>query len=286
MNTFDSILPLRRMPAVHGPTIFEAACNRYMGSTWKLPAFRALCCRVLIVSISLLMVSGCGRYKEVIENAKQQIDKLNAQVERLTEETSRLNQDKSRLSDQLKTLSEKTERIQREFEDLNKTKASLAAENKEMRKKDSGSELEIASLKNEKTRLTQEVEELKKRLSQSAPPPESSEATPSTAGMGSPKPQEQLSPCDAVIAFIKASEAVVRQQRGTERTRLLEQVKQQFAPKMKGAPEKAIKAAEDWVKEGTKFWDKPDEDSTFRLLRLRNTVLQSCGRSPDEAGFK
>jgi|WetSurSiteA1Bulk_404760.scaffolds.fasta_scaffold174566_2 hypothetical protein len=99
------------------------------------------------------------------------------------------------------------------------------------------------------------------------------------------KQPAELSPCDAVIAFMKASEAVVRQHKGQERTIALEQVKQQFAPKMKGAPEKATKAAENWVKQGSKFWDQSGGDGLFGLLQLRNNVLEACGKSPDAAGF-
>ena len=97
-----------------------------------------------------------------------------------------------------------------------------------------------------------------------APPPKSPAAMPTEVGPQSAKQPEELSPCDAVVAFMKASEAVVRQQKGTERTKSLEQVKQQFAPRMKGAPEKAIKAAEDWVKEGTKFWDQSRGDGSVQ----------------------
>jgi hypothetical protein len=85
---------------------------------------------------------------------------------------------------------------------------------------------------------------------------------------------------------MKASEGIVRQHKGTERTKLLEQVRQQYAPRMKGAPEKAIKAAENWVKEGSKFWDQSGGDGVFSLLQLRNTVLEACGKSPDAAGLK
>ena len=85
---------------------------------------------------------------------------------------------------------------------------------------------------------------------------------------------------------MKVSEQVVRQQKGKERATWLEQVKKQYTPRMQGAPAKAIKAAEDWVKEGTKFWDQSPDDAVFRLLQLRNVVLDACGKSPDSAGFK
>jgi len=232
------------------------------------------------------MVSGCGRYKEELESAKQQIEKLTSEVKRLTEDAARLNQEKGRLSDDLKTLSDKNTKMQREVDDLNKAIAALSAENKEMKKKNSVAEEEIASLKREKARLTQEIEELKKRGAEVAPPPKSPAAMTTEGGPQSAKSVQELSPCDAVVAFMNASEGIVRQQKGTERTRLLAQVEKQYTPRMRGAPEKAIKAAKDWVKEGAKFWDQSHGEGVFRLLRLRNTVLEACGKSPNGAGFK
>jgi len=269
-----------------GHVLSEMAWRSFRSFGRAMPPLYALFCWAVILGISLIMLSGCGRYKEELEGAKQQIQKLDAQVKTLTEETSRLKQEKSRLSDDLQAHSDKNTRVQRELDDLNKSKAALFAENSEIKKKNSASEQEIGSLKREKAGLSQEVEELKKRLAELAPPPKPPSTLPTAVSPQAAKPRQELSPCDAVLAFMKASEEIVRQQRGTERTKSLEQVKQEYAPKMKGAPEKAINAAENWVKEGTNFWDKPSEDSTFRLLKLRNTVLDACGKSPDEAGFK
>ncbi len=286
MNIYDSTRQMRRMLKMLGQVICGTTCRIFRSFDRKLPSFYALFCWALIVSILLLMVSGCGRYKEELESANQQIQKLSSEVQRLTEEIARLNQEKSRLSDDSKVVSDKNTRMQRDLDDLNKAKGALSAENKDLLKKNKVAEEEIASLNSEKARLAQEIEELKKRGAQMAPPPASPASMPTEVGPQSAKQPEELSPCDAVLAFMKASEAVVRQQKGTERTKSLEQVKQQYGPKMKGAPEKAIKAAENWVKEGSKFWDQSGGDGVFSLLQLRNTVLEACGKSPDAAGFK
>lgn len=286
VNIFDSTGLMRRMLGVIATLIRETTHRASGNFAWQFPSRNAFFAWVVIVSISLLVVSGCSRYKEELESAKQQIEKLSSEVSRLTEEVARLSREKSRLSDDSKTLSDKNTRMQRELDELNKAKAALSAENQEIRKQNSSAEKEIAALKGEKARLTKEVEELNKRVAQLAPTPTSPAGVPTEVGTQRAKQQEELSPCDAVIAFMKASEAVVRNQKGTERTKSLDQVKQQFAPKMKGAPEKAIKAAESWVKEGSKFWDQSGGEGTFRLLQLRNTVLDACGKSPDAAGFK
>ena len=286
MNIFDSNGPMRQMVGGVATVIRETSHRGSGNFAWEFPSRNAFFCWALILTTSLLMVSGCSRYKEELEGAKQQIEKLNSDVTRLTDEAARLKQETSRLSDESKALADKNTRMQRDLDELNKAKAALSTENSDLQKKNKAAEAEIASLKGEKARLAQEIEELKKRAAEMAPPPTPPTAVPTDVGPQSGKRAKELSPCDAVVAFMKASEAVVRQQKGTERTKSLEQVKQQFAPKMKGAPEKAIKAAENWVKEGSKFWDRSSDDSTFRLLQLRNTVLDACGKSPDAAGFK
>jgi outer membrane murein-binding lipoprotein Lpp len=286
MNTGNPTRPMRRMLGVLGEALSGKSCRRFRSFPRELPSLYVLFCWALILSVLLLMVSGCGRYKEELESAKQQIEKLNSDVKRLTEDVARLNQEKSRLGDESKSLADKNARMQRELDDLSKTRATLAAENKEIKQKNSAADQEIASLKSERASLSKEIDELKKRLAESAPPPTSLAPMPTEPGPGSAKQPGELNPCDAVVAYMKASEGIIRQQKGTQRTKSLEQVKQQYAPKMKGAPDKAIKAAEQWVKEGAKLWDESHDEGVFQLLRLRNTVLEACGKSPDDVGFK
>jgi len=286
VNIGDSFRTMKRIMTVLGRNISEKTYRSFTGFARELLSFYALFCWALILIALALMISGCGRYKEELESANQQIEKLNSEVKRLTEEVARLNEEKKRLNDDSKALSDKTTRMQRELDDLNKAKAALSAENKEIKKKNSVADEEIATLNREKAQLAKEVEELKKRLAEMASPPRLPDATPIQGGPQSAGPPDEISPCDAVVAFMKASEAIVRQQKGPERTRSLEQAHEQYAPKMKGAPEKAIRAAQEWVKEGTRFWDQPHDDSTFRLLHLRNTVLEFCGKSPSGAGFR
>jgi septal ring factor EnvC (AmiA/AmiB activator) len=286
MNIFDSIQPVRRVLRARGEGISEKTYGGFKGFDRELPSFFTLFCWTLILGALLLMISGCGRYKERLESAKQQIEKLNAEVKRLTGETARLNQEKNGLSHDLRTLSEKNTAMQQELDDLNKAKAKLSAEDSEIRQKNTLAQEEIASLKREKSQLTQEVDQLKKLVAERASPPKSPATMLSEVDPSSAKQSEKLSPCDAVIAFMKASEGIITRQRREERTKLLEEVKQQYAEKMKGAPEKATKAAENWVKVWVKLWDESTDDGVFRLLQLKNIVLNACGKSPDEAGFK
>jgi len=260
--------------------------NLYRSFAQEMPSVYVLLCWSLVVSILLLTVSGCGRYKEELKNSKQQIEKLNSEVKKLTEETARLNQEKSSLSDNLRSLSDKNAQMDRKLANLNESKLALAAENSDLNKKISLADGEIASLNREKKRLAQEVEDIKKRVAITTPQPTSPSTIPTRGGQVNTKQLEELSPCGAVLAFMKESEGIVRNQRGPERTKSLEQAHQQYAPRMKGAPEKAIKAAQDWVKEGTKYWDRSPEVELYRVLQLRNIALEACGKSPTESGFK
>lgn len=288
MNTCESNLRTRRMSGMPFES-FEGAFKSFRKISRKLTSLCAFFCWVLTAGVFLGLVSGCGTYKEDLESAKQQIEKLNVETKKLTDEAARLNQEKSRLTDELSALSDKNTRMQRELDDVNKTKAALSAENREIGKKNSAAEDEITSLKKENSRLSQEVERLNKNVAELTPQPKpapTAPTVPNEAGLSNPKQGEDLSPCDAVLAFMKASEAVVKQQKGQERTKSLAHVKEQYAPKMKGAPNKAIKAAESWVAAGVKFWDTSSSDSTFQLLQHKNTVLEACGKSVNESVFK
>ncbi len=261
----------------------EKACGSFRGFARELPSFYALFRWTLLLSVLLLMISGCGR-KE-LEDAKQQINNLTAENQKLTELSASLDKDKNRLNEEIKTLSDKSSRMQRELDDSNKSKAALTDESKKLKDKITLMEEELARLNREKAQHAEEIEEYKRRLAESVPLSKPSGIVPGQIG-STGKTEEELSPCDAVIAFMKSSEQVIRQQKGNERTKSLEQVKTQFSPRMQGAPAKAVKAAEDWVKEGAKFWDKSPDDAVFRLLKLRNIVLDACGKSPDTSGFK
>jgi hypothetical protein len=286
VNVCYSAGPMRRVSGMLFKAFSKTAHISFRKFSRELPSLYALSCWALILPILLLMISGCGRHKEELENAKQQIEKLNSEVKRLTEEITRLTQEKSRLSDATNTLSDKNTQMQKEMDKLSKSRGVLSTENKELNNKYSSLEQKLASLKREKDRLTKDFEECRKKVAEVVPTTKPLSTQPPGIEPQTSKPQEALSPCDQVLAFMKASEGIVRQHKGTERTLLLDRAKEEYAPKMKGAPEKAIKAAEDWVKEGSKFWDELADDSTFRLLQLRNTVLEACGKSPGGGGFK
>jgi FtsZ-binding cell division protein ZapB len=195
------------------------------------------------------------------------------------------------LNDELKLLSDKNAKVQQEVADLKGAKEGLSKENADLKKNINAIQEEVTTLKREKSDLLRELEELKKRGGESAEPgkapgPGATETTARpTAKEQVSKPQEQANPCDALVEFMKKNGEIVRQHKGEERARLIAQVKQDYAARLLGAPERAIKAAEAWISELITNWDKPTDDMVFNLLTKRNAALEACKKSPEEAGF-
>jgi uncharacterized phage infection (PIP) family protein YhgE len=251
----------------------------------------ALATRVLLAALVMVVVSGCGRYKQDLEEAKHRIDNLTADNKKCHEIVVGLEKDKRQLTEERQAVDEKTKALASELDDLKKANSALADQLKELTKKNSELSTDLSSLKRENSNLSRKVEELKSRATESGGPgqpatAEEGEAIPLTgAGRIMPKPAENMSPCDAVLAFMKASEQVVRMYKGGQRAEMLKKVKQEYGPRMKGAPQAAMKNAEAWVDELSSSWDKPKENTIFNLLSKRNSVLSACKKKPGDAGF-
>ena len=174
---------------------------------------------------------------------------------------------------------------------MKKANGALSDEINKLKKKTSELSADLNAVTREKTDLTQQIEELKRRADSAARPVQPSPVgrgeSESLTGAGArmPKAPENMSPCEAVLAFMKASEQVVKSYKGEQRTDMLEKVKQEYGPRMKGAPKKAIGNAEAWANELGSSWDKPGEHTVFGLLTKRNAVLNACGKKPGDAGF-
>jgi len=251
----------------------------------------SLLAKLLLVSLAVMLCFGCGRCKQDLETAKQQIDRLNAEVQKSNEVAAGIEKEKIQLRDELKTVSDKSAAAQNDLAEMKKARSSLEEQNAKLKKTNTELQDESNTLKRQKTDLEQQMEELKKRLPESPPLGRPSEILPGGSDQGRPaggpalRPHENLSPCDAVVEFMKKSEGIVRQNRGDERKKLLAGVKEEYAPIMARAPAKAVKAAEAWVNELTSSWDQPGGDMVYRLLVKRNAVLDACGKKPQDAGF-
>ena len=267
----------------------QRAYKRFL--SYKLARPGALAARVCLVCLVLVLASGCGRYKEELESAKQQIDKLTSESKRSAEVSANLEKERVRLSDELKLLSDKTAKMEQELGTLQKAKASLDDEIGKLRKRNSELQEELTPLKKEKVELLREAEDLKKRTAEpvqleKTPGPSPAETAPHRSTKEQVARQRgNLTPCDAIVEFMKNSQEVVRQHKGEERAKLLEGIKQQYASRIEGAPEKAIKAAEAWVSELSSSWDSPKDDTVYSLISKRNAAMAACGKKPQDAGF-
>jgi len=247
--------------------------------------------RLLLLCIVVALCFGCGRSKEELEAAKQQIGKLNSEVSSLTDAKAGLDKEVSRLGDELKAESNKRAQLQREVSGLQSAKTSWEDEKGKLTKRNSELQEQLNTIGKQKADLEREVQGLKKSLADAAlserPSQREVSEKPSeeTAVRAGSKPSAGTTPCDALVEFMRKAREIVRLNKGEQRKKLLEQLKQESAGPMKGAPAQAVKAAEDWVSEMNKSWDKPHERTTYNLLTKRNAALEACGKTPEEAGL-
>lgn len=251
----------------------------------------ALATRVLLATLVVVIASGCGRYKQDLDEAKQRIENLTAENKRSSEIIANLEQDKRRLTEESQAVDTKVDTLRRELGDLEKSKVALSEEISELKKRNAELLADVNSLRREKTDLSRQIEELKPRAADSAkrtiqtPSARPDERTPLIgAGPKMPKAAENMSPCEALQAFMEASEQMVRSYKGGQRIDMLEKVKHEYAPRIKGAPEKAIRNAQAWVDELSSSWDKTRNDTVFNLLIRSNAVADACKKSPSDAG--
>jgi uncharacterized phage infection (PIP) family protein YhgE len=270
----------------------KAKCECPGESRWsQFGSIGGLAVGLCLVCLAVIVMAGCGKQKEELESAKQQIERLSAETKNLTESFAGLGKEKERLNDSMTLLSEKNAALEREVAALEKAKASVDRENRKLKDEAEQARKEVASLKQQKIDLERETETLKKGAGTSLTPlkePETGvteDVSKPGAQQSASKPPQAASPCDAVLQYMKKSQAIVRQYKGEERAKLLQQVKEEFSSLMRGAPEKAIKAADLWVNEVVRVWDNPREDSAFILLSNKKRVLESCHKTPEEAGF-
>ncbi len=247
--------------------------------------------RFLFVCLAVILVSGCGRYKQDLEDAKARIDKLTADNKNCTEISASLEKDKQRLSEERQALDAKMDIQVKQLSELKMTNKALTDELGKLKKSNRELSEEVKTLNKEKSDLSKKLDELKSRTTElpkpGQPPAMGPRETTPVKGTEAtvPKAPEKMSPCDAIIAFMKASEKAIREQKGQKRSELLKRIKEEYGPRIQDAPKKAVTNAEAWVEEAARSWDKPGDDFVFNLLTKRNAVLNACGKDPKKSGF-
>jgi flagellar hook-length control protein FliK len=246
--------------------------------------------RILLVCVAVVLAAGCGNYKEKLQEAQQSIEKLTAESKALTDKVASLSQEKTKLSEDLASAGQTRAGLERQVADLKKANAALSETNAELQAKQNEARREMATLSRERTDLAEENERLKRQIASGAASETVARASKESLAGPRPsevvtKPSEGLSPCNAVLEFMRKSEQAVRRLHGEERTKVLSQIRNEYTPKMQGAPDKALIASAAWVDELAKSWDKPGDKTVLTLLLNRNEVLRACNKTAAEAGF-
>ena len=246
---------------------------------------------IILCLVFLGSLTSCGPSKKDFEDVKSQVADLTAKSQSLSEMNERLTAEKSALGKELDGLKNKNAALSTESDQYKKNTSDLAQKNEELSKTYKQLETEVSKLKAKNDQLSAQVNELKKKLSQNTehPSPQTDANQPlrfkedsRSAGVA---PSRASTPCDALIEYMLKSREIVQKFKNPERKAKLEELYSAYSSKIDPAPAKAKKAAVEWVKELSRSWDKHHNETVSRLLRLRNTVLKECGKSPGEAGL-
>jgi len=246
---------------------------------------------IILCLVFLGSLTSCGPSKKDFEDVKSQVADLTAKSQSLSELNERLTAEKSALGKELDGLKTKNAALSTESDQYKKNASDLAQKNEELSKTYKQLETEVSKLKAKNDQLSAQVNELKKKLSQNTehPSPQTDANQPlrfkedsRSPGMA---PSRASTPCDALIEYMIKSREIVQKFKNPERKAKLEELYSAYSSKIDPAPAKAKKAAVEWVKELSRSWDKHHNETVSRLLRLRNTVLKECGKSPAEAGL-
>ncbi|MEW6141332.1 MAG: hypothetical protein AB1733_24165 [Thermodesulfobacteriota bacterium] len=244
-----------------------------------------------LVCLLPLILSGCGQYREELEQAKREVERLTAANKQLTEAIGRLESEKSVLVQQVKELSEKKESLDNDLGTLKKAHAQLAKEKTHLEDRSKELQQEILSLKKANDDLQKQLARLKDELAQSVAtaPMRDQALVPPAAELKSRIPQPEKTsdqdPCDALVDYMRKVGVMLRMAPKEERLQRLEQIRKEYRVRMQGAPEKAQAAAESWVTELVQEWDKPGDDAVFNLIRKRDAALRGCNKDPGREGF-
>ncbi|AFM25751.1 hypothetical protein [Desulfomonile tiedjei] len=241
---------------------------------------------MLFVLLAGLLVSGCGMQQE-LETAKQNVERLTAENKKFSEIIADLTQSKNKLTEEIAALETKNRSLTDEVARTQKAEQAVLKENSELKRKQNECRNELANLEKDKASLNDQLDQLKKQIETTDRTSigDSAGQQPPEVGRQSPKPREALSPCDAVLEFMRKTEEIVRRVKGGERAKQLKDLKQEYAARLNAAPEKARKASLQWVAELERSWDKPDDNTVFNLLSRRNAVLEACEKDPSSLGF-
>ncbi len=249
-------------------------------------AGKLLCVMVL----SLAMLTACGTCKQDLEDAKTQISDLTAKNQKLVEISERAETEKSLVTKELALAKDRYNSLTAELEKLKKDFKEISLRNSDLEKQRKIMEAEVDKITKSNHDLKTELINLKKQVANNQEQQAKIESTGEPQGItrvGSTGTESgrAMDPCDSVVEYMKKSAEIIKNHKGSDRRFKLKELRAAYDSRMKGAPKPAIKASAEWVKELSKSWDKHDDNSVYRMLKLRNEALKACDRTPEQAGF-
>lgn len=237
---------------------------------------------IIVMCLSLAVLTGCETDKKNLEKAKVQISELTIQNQQLSNVKATLETEKATLTEELGQLKNQNGTLSAQVDELRKNLSELFQKNEVLQKKADQTSAEVVQLKKQKDELKSKIAELNKKVT---PNPDHVNKFGETDKQAQTKQQTSLSPCEALVEYMKQGQSIIKGYKGEERKSKLEEARASLAAKMNDAPLAGKKAAIEWVKELNRSWDRHQDDGTPRLVRLKDAALKACGKTAAEAGF-
>ena len=238
---------------------------------------------IIVMFLSLALLTSCENDKKNLEKAKTQISELKAKNKQLSDLKGRLEAENSALAQEMAQIRDKSASMGAELDQFKKNLSDLTQKNEALQKKNDVATAEVVQLKKQKDELTAKISDLNKKVN---PSPEQINKFGQPGGQ---QPQikegKELSPCEALIEYMRKCHSIIENFKAGERKAKLEETLKAYQTKMNEVPPPGKKAAIDWVKELGRSWDRRHDDNTPRLVRLKNAALKACGKTSSEAGF-
>ena len=147
----------------HGWTLFGYSAAGRCFPKEKATAF-GLATLVLLAGLVTVMVSGCGSYKQDLEEANKRIGSLTSDNKKFSEIMAGLEKDKHRLTEERQSAVAKIDAPLKELGDWKKTNGNLSDEISKLKKNNSELSTDLNLLRREKTVLSQQIDESEKPL--------------------------------------------------------------------------------------------------------------------------
>jgi uncharacterized protein YoxC len=93
---------------------------------------------IAFICLCMLVFSGCGKYREELEQAKREIEQATSVNRQLTETANRLEREKSALIEQVQGLSETNESLVKDMKNLKLANSQLLKQKEELEDKSKG----------------------------------------------------------------------------------------------------------------------------------------------------